>query len=113
MSRRIFAPILATLVVLVVFAPAALASHKPGHQYPPGCENEPPPQAKDHKCWKHGFSSPPESKASLENLRQVLEISASEQAPGITLGMIMLAAAGTLTVVLTTQHRRRLQALRR
>jgi hypothetical protein len=112
MIKKLLVAVPAILVALTLFAAPALASHKAGHQYPPGCENEPPPQARDHKCWKHGFSSPPESKASLENLRHVLDTSAPEQASGITVGMLMLAV-GTLAVFLVVEHRRRLQALRR
>jgi hypothetical protein len=111
MTKKFLIAVPAILVTLLLFASPALARHRTDHQYPPGCDRgNPAPQS--HKCWKHGFSDPPESKASLTNLRHVLDTSAPEQGPGITIGMVMLAGS-LLTVVLLVEHRRRLQALRR
>lgn len=113
MVRKWALVLFTVLLALTLLVSPALATHKPGHDYPPGCFNEPPPQAQDHKCWKHGFSSPPESQTSLERLERTAFNTIGQEDPGITVWMISLVALGAFAVVLTADHRRRAQALRR
>jgi hypothetical protein len=115
MVRKWAVVILTILLALVVLAPPAMATHKAGHDYPPGCFNEPPAHARDHKCWRHGFGTPPEGRTSLARLRRLMNRSFSQEADpsGISVWMIALVTAGTFSVVLMADHRRRAQALRR
>lgn len=108
MTRKAGSAVLLILAVLVLSAAPAFAHHKPDH-YPPGCQ---PGFSKGRSseapgCQKH------QGGGSLSELRHLFRTSASEEAPGITIGMISLAVLGTFAVVLMVQHRRRLQALRR
>ena len=106
MGRKLLFVLSLAVAAVVFAAPVALAGHKPGHHYPPGCTR--PPASSSPGCQKHtGASS-----STLERLRALRTRFTAEPESGITIGWLTVAGVGTFSVLYAVRRRRRLQALR-
>ena len=97
----------AAAFLFVLAAPAAFATHRPGHQEPPACQNS---QGSAQEKNKHCAQYPPSAQSqgqSVDAKNKSFQFPAQANDGSVTVGMLIVAGLGAFTVLVAARGVRR------